>query len=225
VADRLAPARRQRLGRPPKAQAGDTRAAVLDAALTLFARHGFGGTSMRAIGRAVGVTEAALYRHFPSKQAIFDEVLSRAGSGLLAGQRGEVDAALADTDPRAFLRALAEALLRAWDKPQSRKIASVIARGLGETHLQVIAATEQVQDDLAVLFARWIEHGHIDPARGTPEWLAWELFAPTAYVRLVYLHAEADPATRAAGGRLVREHLQFFISVVFDRTPVQEEMR
>jgi AcrR family transcriptional regulator len=222
VSDRITAAPRQRLGRPPKAQASDTRAAVLDAALTLFARHGFGGTSMRAIAQVVGVTEAALYRHFPSKRAIFDEVLSRAGSGLLAARRGGGDAALADTDPQAFLHALAEGLLRAWDTPQSRKIASVIARGLGETHLQVIAATEQVTGEIGGLFARWIEQGHIDPAQGTPERLAWELFAPTAYVRLLYLHAEADAATRIAGGRLIRQHLQFFITAVFDGRHVEE---
>ena len=117
---------------------------------------------------------------------------------------------------------MAEALLRAWDKPHSRKIASVIARGMGETHRQVIAATAEVRDELGVLFARWIKQGHIDPALGTPERLAWELFAPTAYVRLLYLHAEADAATRAAGGQLVREHLEFFISAVFDRRHAKE---
>lgn len=214
----MAPPRRptqRRMGRPPAAEAGDTRAAVVSASLTLFARHGFGGTSVRAIARAVGVSDAALYRHFPSKQAIFDEVLRRAGGGLLTSVLSGTDAALAEHDPPEFLRTVAEALIRAWDELQARQIASVLARALGETHLEIIAATAQVRDQLAQLFRRWIDEGHIDPARGTPDQLAWELFAPSAFVRLLYLHAEADSATRRAGHELVRRHVAFFIDAVF----------
>ena len=43
---------------------------VMDAAAGLFARHGFHGTSMRDIAKAVGVTPGAIYAHFPSKQAL-----------------------------------------------------------------------------------------------------------------------------------------------------------
>lgn len=45
----------------------DTRERVLDAALDLFIEHGFDGTSMREIAERVGVTKAALYYYFPSK--------------------------------------------------------------------------------------------------------------------------------------------------------------
>lgn len=204
------------MGRPPAAEAGDTRAAVLNAALTLFARHGFGGTSVRAIARVVGVSEAALYRHFPSKQAIFDEVLQRADGGLLASQLSATDPAVADRDPPAFLRALAKALLQAWDEPQARQIASVLARALGETHVDIITATMRVREQLGRLFTRWIDQGHIDPAKGTPDQLAWELFAPSAYVRLLYLHAEANAGTRLTGRDLVHRHLEFFIATVFN---------
>jgi AcrR family transcriptional regulator len=203
------------MGRPPAAEAGDTRAAVLNASLTLFARHGFSGTSVRAIARAVGVSDGALYRHFPSKQAIFDEVLRQAGAGLLTSVLSTVDTDLAEHDPPAFLRAVSEALIKAWDSLQARQIASVLARALGDTHLEVIAATGGVRDQLARLFGRWIGEGRIDPARGTPDQLAWELFAPTAFVRLLYLHAEASSGTRRAGHELVRRHLEFFIGTVF----------
>lgn len=212
----------RRIGRPPAAEARDTRAAVLDAALTLFARHGYAGTSVRTIARAVGLSDAALYRHFPSKQAIFDEVLQQAGAGLLTSTLSGTDITLAEHDPPAFLRAVAEALIRTWDQPQARQIASVIARALGDTHIEIITATMRVRDQLAALFGRWMDQGHIVPARGTPDQLAWELFAPSAYVRLLYLHAEADAATRLAGHEFVRRHLEFFIDTVFKATDDQE---
>jgi hypothetical protein len=72
-----------------------------------------------------------------------------------------------------------------------------------------------VQQQMARLFAQWAQAGNIPADRGTPQQLAWELFAPSAFVRLLYLHAEAAPATRRAGHQLLRRHLEFFIATVF----------
>ncbi len=205
----------RRPGRPPKAEARDTRTALLEAALDLFARHGYAGTSIRAISTAVGLSESVLYKHFVNKQALFDEVLYQAGAGLLVDQLAVVDPRLATTDPSAFLRAVTDQLLRAWDQPRARRLTSVLARSIGDTHTQVIAATEQVQRQMARLFAQWVQAGNIPGNRWTPEQLAWELFAPSAFVRLLYLHTEATPATRRAGHELLRRHLEFFIATVF----------
>src|SRR5438105_5778479 len=49
--------------------------AILEAAAPLFARRGFAGTSMADIAEAVDLSPKALYYYFPSKQAIFEEVL------------------------------------------------------------------------------------------------------------------------------------------------------
>jgi TetR/AcrR family transcriptional regulator len=59
-------------GRMP---AGDRRRQLLDAALELFSRKGFGGTTTKEIAAAAGVTEAIIFRHFPSKQALYTAVL------------------------------------------------------------------------------------------------------------------------------------------------------
>lgn len=40
-----------------------------------FASHGFRGTTTREIAEAVGITEAALYRYFPSKQSLYDAII------------------------------------------------------------------------------------------------------------------------------------------------------
>jgi AcrR family transcriptional regulator len=47
------------------------RGEILDAALQVFAEKGYAGGSMRDIAHVVGVSEPALYRHFPGKQALF----------------------------------------------------------------------------------------------------------------------------------------------------------
>jgi len=48
---------------------------LLEIAEQLFTEHGYQAVSIRDIARASGVTNAALYYHFPSKEALFDEVI------------------------------------------------------------------------------------------------------------------------------------------------------
>ena len=43
---------------------------ITDAALKCFAKHSFGNTRICEIAEAAQVSEAALYRHFGSKEAI-----------------------------------------------------------------------------------------------------------------------------------------------------------
>jgi AcrR family transcriptional regulator len=52
-----------------------TRAALLDEATTLFAEHGYAGTSLEDVASASRVTRGAVYHHFASKQALFEAVL------------------------------------------------------------------------------------------------------------------------------------------------------
>lgn len=54
----------------------ERRLAILDAAKPLFAKNGFNGTSVRQIAKAANVSEALLYKHFPSKDAMYKEILN-----------------------------------------------------------------------------------------------------------------------------------------------------
>lgn len=45
-------------------------AEILEAALACFAEHGYDATRVRHIAQRAGVSEAALYRHHPSKEAV-----------------------------------------------------------------------------------------------------------------------------------------------------------
>src|SRR6201988_232092 len=49
---------------------GDTRARIQQVALELFAEQGYERTSLREIAERLGVTKAALYYHFKSKEDI-----------------------------------------------------------------------------------------------------------------------------------------------------------
>lgn len=48
--------------------------AIVQVALPLFARHGFDATTTKQLAQAAGVSEALLYRHFPSKESLYAEI-------------------------------------------------------------------------------------------------------------------------------------------------------
>jgi len=54
-----------------------SRSQILDAALDLFSRQGYRGTSIRDISRAAGVSTGAVYHHFDDKEELFDTLLSQ----------------------------------------------------------------------------------------------------------------------------------------------------
>jgi AcrR family transcriptional regulator len=70
-----------------------TRDKILEAALKLFSQKGFLGATTREIAREAEVAEVTLFRHFPSKEALFEEVIRRysflpALKGILPGLEG-----------------------------------------------------------------------------------------------------------------------------------------
>ena len=52
-----------------------TKEKITEEALTLFARKGYKGTSVKNIADAVGIKDASLYNHFRSKQEIFNSIV------------------------------------------------------------------------------------------------------------------------------------------------------
>ena len=56
----------------------DSAKRVLDTALELFAAQGFDGTSLQQIADRLGVTKAAVYYHFPSKDQLLEALVAPA---------------------------------------------------------------------------------------------------------------------------------------------------
>ena len=76
---------------------------ILETAADLFAARGFHGVSVADLGAAVGISGPALYKHFPSKDAVLAEMLVSISEELLAVGRRRAGAT---DDPRAALAAL-----------------------------------------------------------------------------------------------------------------------
>jgi AcrR family transcriptional regulator len=85
-----------------------TTATILSAARREIAEHGGSGLSMRAVARQVGMVSSAVYRYFPTREALVSTMIIES-YGNLAAALAEVTA----TDPAARWRELARAM-RAW---------------------------------------------------------------------------------------------------------------
>ena len=104
------------LGTASGAAAGDLRffrdfvegrpGEILDAALAVFAEEGFDRGTMRQIAARVGVSEPALYRHFASKDELFDRFVELAGERQLQ----QVESVLQTVDPTSFPESIRQTL-------------------------------------------------------------------------------------------------------------------
>jgi AcrR family transcriptional regulator len=52
------------------------RASIIEAARRVFIDNGFNGTTTRQLAKAAGVSEGLLFKHFPTKEAIYSAILS-----------------------------------------------------------------------------------------------------------------------------------------------------
>ncbi|MCW0214589.1 MAG: TetR/AcrR family transcriptional regulator [Pseudonocardia sp.] len=103
-ADASAPRGRRHAGRAADAPPGD--AAIIEASIEVMAAHGYHGTSVRDIALRAGLSPAALYHHFPSKQAVLATIMERGIEALLSRTAAALECA--GDDPADRLRALVE---------------------------------------------------------------------------------------------------------------------
>ncbi len=87
-------------------ESSNARDAILDAAESRFAAHGFDGTTIKQIAGAIGVNSALLYYYFADKEALYAAVIARL-LGRLSG--GMVQSMAVSRSPDEAIRAFAAA--------------------------------------------------------------------------------------------------------------------
>lgn len=145
--------------RPSRADA--TRAKLLAAAVDSFARRGFHGTTTRDIATDAGLSTAALYVHYASKEALL-YTISKAGHDETVDI---VRAATASTsDPIAQLRQLISNF--AAYHARAHTMAAIINYELHalepEHHAEVMAIRQEIEATTRGVLERGIESGSFD---------------------------------------------------------------
>jgi TetR/AcrR family transcriptional regulator len=95
----------------------DRRRQLLETALDLFSRKGFEGTTTKEVATAAGVTEAIIFRHFPSKQALYTAVLDyRHGSTEMQDLMTACKACMDRNDDAGLFKAIATKIIEGYRK-------------------------------------------------------------------------------------------------------------
>jgi AcrR family transcriptional regulator len=137
--------------RPLRADARRNRERVLDAARRAFAEQGY-AVPLDEIAAAAGVGPGTVYRHFPTKEALFEAVSVANVEDLAADARARAEADDPDAAFAGFLDRMAEQALAKRNLPDAFAGAGTDA---------VAAAVADMHDALGVLLAKAQEAGGI----------------------------------------------------------------
>ncbi|HMC42045.1 MAG TPA: helix-turn-helix domain-containing protein [Acidimicrobiales bacterium] len=77
----------------------ERRNTILDAATVVFGSKGFEATRMEDVARAARIAKGLVYKHFPSKDALFEALVDRQGRAYAAELRGVLQSADAAANP------------------------------------------------------------------------------------------------------------------------------
>ena len=187
---------------------GDTKERILLTSLGLFARKGYEATSVSDIAGALGITKGALYRHFESKGAIFDEILRRMERGDADQARShdlpegtpEADGAAYETASAADVVAFSKAMFRYWTEDP-----------FAAPFRRMLTLEQYRSPEMAALFRQYLAAGPMGyvadlfRARGLsdPDRRAAAFYGPMFLLYSVYDGAENKAAVTA----LLEEHL------------------
>lgn len=143
------------MARKQGSHAETTGPKVRDAALHLFARHGFAAVSMRQIAREVGVQAGALYLYTPDKQSLLFELMREHMEHLLSHWQ------VPDAAPEPQLEAFCRHHIRYHlDRPELVFIAYMELRNLEPENFAVIEGLrKRYEDRLQAILRRGQDSG------------------------------------------------------------------
>lgn len=176
----------------PRERAGEARkAAILKAALGVFARLGLDGASVEAIAQAAGISKANLLYYHPTKEALYVAVLEQGLSLWLAplSRFSEGD------DPAEAIAALIDAkLVLSRDHPEvSRLFALEMLRGAPLLKPVLSGPLKAVFDAKVAVIEAWAAAGRLAPV--DPPHLIFALWALTQH------YADFAVQVRALSGK------------------------
>lgn len=117
---------------------------IFDAALRLFAQHGFAAVSMRQIAGEVGVQAGALYNYVPDKQSLLSGLMRAHMEDLLAARAGQP----AQGDPVAALRDFTRFHIRFnLERPDAVFVSYMELRNLTPENFAAIEALRRTYED------------------------------------------------------------------------------
>jgi AcrR family transcriptional regulator len=188
-----------------------TRQRLRHHALDLIADQGVRALSVRTLCRSVGIRESSFYAHFPSKEALLDELLEQAGAEAPSRiADGLADAGLPLAE---YVRQLVQQLVALWTEPDGRKLRVLLeaeASRMPALRDRFNAGILAMIDTVGASLDRYVHDGTLG-AHGAPRVLAWSLVAPVAAMRFSLFANGASEAHLAEGVQLAAAHAEAWV--------------
>ncbi|MFI0449507.1 TetR/AcrR family transcriptional regulator [Actinomadura sp. 6N118] len=136
----------------------DKRAAILDAAYTVFAREGYAQAGVDVIAAEAGVAKATVYNHFGDKETLLRASFSAVADDALARNMAAVERLSTQGDLRTMLEEVGYALIRCYCDEQSWALRRLLAAEVAQFPdlLDVVQGrvADKVMESLADRLAR-----------------------------------------------------------------------
>lgn len=204
-----------------------TKELILEEALRQFSQKGFDGTSMSDIAGPLGITKAALYKHFESKQRIFDEIIAQSevqyqnffeklSVHFLNDSNGKMNKKDVDVYSGISAEGLCENVLTfvrfSMGDEYSRQIRRMLtisqfqSKKLGETYTRRYVDAMLGYDEK--LFEHLIKAGVIK--KGNPKVLAAMFYAPVIMYMGIW---DREPDRAKECEKAIRDHVEQFFTM------------
>jgi multidrug efflux pump subunit AcrA (membrane-fusion protein)/AcrR family transcriptional regulator len=133
----------------------DRRRQLIEVAIDLFSRKGFGGTTTKEIAAAAGVTEAMIFRHFATKQDFYKAILDYKCTAPNAEEWLAEAQAFMDSDDDAGLFRCIVSKIVAFDRDET-KFARLLVHAALEGHELAIMHHNQLAMPIGEKFKAYI---------------------------------------------------------------------
>jgi AcrR family transcriptional regulator len=195
----------------------DTKERIMSVSLKLFARDGYEAVSVRTIAGQLGITQAALYKHYKNKRDIFDSIVARMYKiDAERAKQFDVPVETYDKTPLAYrnasaekVRAFIEAQFRFWTENEfacsfRRMLILEQYRDSEMAELYQICLVAGVVGYMEDLFREMMTDGSM--RKGDTKLLAVEFYAP---MFLLISMADSSP-DKGALAELLLAHIEDF---------------
>ena len=196
----------------------NTKQRILEEALALFAEKGFANVYVGEIAGRVGIRAPSLYKHYKSKQAIFDAIveemhrrfLEQAGLLNIHGNNPDADAEIYQQLPEeALVRLGINLFLYQLHDDYTRRIRKMLTIEQFRSRELADAYMRQYMDDpmgyCAILLKQAVDQGVLQA--GNVEVMALQFYAPFYMLMTV---CDRDPEREAESIGILEEHIRQF---------------
>jgi len=195
-----------------------TKVHIIEESLSLFSQRGFDAVSVKEIADAVGIKAPSIYKHFKSKQDIFNAILEESNSRYalqtaslsLDGLNPQMDAGLFETITDDHMVEMGESLFNHFLHDEfTSKIRKLLTieqfKNQELANLYVIQYMESPLQYQRMIFELLIKKGLM--RSGDPEIMAMQFFSP---IFMLLVLCDANPHKETEALEKLKRHITQF---------------